>query len=231
MVRRRATAVKACTPSGGPVPYGSPVTDVPATGGTERRGRGRPARYSLEGLLDVVVEEFNARGYDATSMEDIARATGLTKSSVYHHVSGKEELLRLAVGRALDALYAVLDEPGSTSGAAIDRLEHVVRRSVDVLAAELPYVTLLLRVRGNTAAEREALERRREFDRRLAARVGDAIDAGEVRDDLDPRVVARLLFGAVNSVAEWYRADGGHGAADVADALVTLTFDGLRTSP
>jgi hypothetical protein len=44
----------------------------------------------------------------------------------------------------------------------------VVRRSVDVLAAELPYVTLLLRVRGNTGAERWALERRREFDRRLA---------------------------------------------------------------
>jgi AcrR family transcriptional regulator len=196
-----------------------------------RRGRGRPAKYSFGELLDVVVAEFNTRGYDATSMEDIARATGLTKSSVYHHVSGKEELLRLAVSRALDALYAVLDEPASTTGPAVERLEHVVRRSVDVLAAELPYVTLLLRVRGNTATERWALERRREFDRRLAGLVQDAIEAGQVRRDLDPRLVSRLLFGAVNSVVEWYRPDGGHGPGDVADALVALTFGGLRRAP
>ena len=205
--------------------YGARVTDrVPVP-----RGRGRPARYSLDALLELVVAEFNARGYDATSMEDLARATGLTKSSVYHHVSGKEELLRRAVSRALDALFAVLDEPASTQGEPVERLEHVVRRSVDVLAAELPYVTLLLRVRGNTETERGALERRRELDRRLAALVQDAIDAGQVRADLDPRLVSRLLFGTVNGVAEWYRADGPHGAHDVGDALVALAFDGLRS--
>ena len=194
-----------------------------------RRGRGRPARYSRDELLAVVVAEFNARGYDATSMEDLSRATGLTKSSVYHHVAGKEELLRLAVARALDALFEVLDEAAGSSGSAVDRLEHVVRRSVDVLAEELPYVTLLLRVRGNTGAERWALERRREVDRRLSALVQDAIDAGEVRGDLDPRLVTRLLFGAVNSVVEWYRPDAGPGRRQVADTLVALVFDGLRT--
>jgi AcrR family transcriptional regulator len=206
------------------VPYGAGMTQEAV-----RRGRGRPARYSLEELLAVVVREFNDRGYDATSMEDLARATGLTKSSVYHHVASKEELLRLAAARALDALFAVLEEPASTSGSAVQRLEHVVRRSVDVLAAELPYVTLLLRIRGNTGAERWALERRREFDRRLSELVQAAIDAGDVRGDLDPRLVTRLLFGTVNSVAEWYRPDAGHGAGEVADVLVAMTFAGLRT--
>ena len=151
--------------------YGRRVTSTPA-----RRAPGRPARYSLDELLDVVVREFISRGYDAASMEDLARATGLTKSSIYHHVSGKEQLLRLAVARAVDALFAVLDEPEATTGPAIDRLEHVVRRSADVLAEQLPYVTLLLRVRGNTEAERWALSRRREFDKRLSALVQHAID-------------------------------------------------------
>lgn len=192
--------------------------------------RGRPPRFTQDELLDVVVAEFNARGYDATSMEDIARATGLTKSAVYHHVSGKEALLRLAVARAVDALFAVLDEPGSTTGPAVDRLEHVVRRSAEVLAALLPYVTLLLRVRGNTEAERWALERRREFDRRLSGLVSDAIDAGDVRRDLDPRLATRLLFGMVNSVTEWYRPDGAHGVEEVGNALVAVAFDGLRRS-
>ena len=61
-----------------------------------RRGRGtaRRAVYDAESLLAVAVAEFNTRGYDATSMEDLSRAAGITKSSFYHHISGKEELLR-----------------------------------------------------------------------------------------------------------------------------------------
>ena len=190
---------------------------------------GRPARFTTDELLDVVVAEFNARGYDATSMEDLARATGLTKSAVYHHVAGKEALLRLALTRAVDALFAVLDEPASRTGPAVDRLAHVVRRAAEVLVALLPYVTLLLRVRGNTDSERWALERRRDFDRRLASLVQDAIDAGDVRADVDPRLVTRLLFGMVNSTAEWYRPGGAHGPYEVADAVVAVAFDGLRS--
>lgn len=190
---------------------------------------GRPARYQPDELLAVVTQEFINRGYDATSMEDLARATGLTKSSIYHHVSGKEELLRLAVAKAVDALFAVLDEEASCTGTAVQRLEHVLRRSADVLVAQLPYVTLLLRVRGNTTAERWALSQRREFDKRLAALVQDAINAGDVRADLDPRLVTRLLFGMVNSVVEWYRPGGATKSKDVADALVALAFGGLRS--
>jgi AcrR family transcriptional regulator len=189
---------------------------------------GRPARYQPEELLAVVTSEFLARGYDATSMEDLARATGMTKSSIYHHVSGKEELLQRAVTRALAALFAVLDEEPSSTGPAVDRLEHVVRRSAEVLVEKLPYVTLLLRVRGNTEAERWALSRRRTFDRRLTALVQAAIDEGDVRSDLDPSLVTRLLFGMVNSVVEWWRPDGATTADELPQALVALAFSGLR---
>jgi AcrR family transcriptional regulator len=189
--------------------------------------RGRPARYAFDELLGVVAQEFLVRGYDATSMEDLAVATGLTKSALYHHVSGKEELLRLAVTPGLDRLFAVLDEPGARTGPAAVRLEHVVRRATQVLVEELPSVSLLLRVRGNTETERWALQRRRDFDRRLARLVQQAIDEGDLRGDLDPRLVTRLLFGMVNSVVEWYRP--GHGTG-VPDAVVALAFDGLRRS-
>jgi AcrR family transcriptional regulator len=198
-----------------------------------RVARDRREQYSLEELLAVVAAEFLERGYDATSMEHLSQATGRTKSSIYHHVSGKEELLRLAVSRALDALFAVVDEGAAAQGRAVDRLEHVVRGSARVLAAELPYVTLLLRVRGNTGTERWALDRRRELDRRLADLVRAAVDEGDLRPDLDPRLVTRLLFGMVNSLVDWLRpspadGDSAHGRQQVEDALVALAFDGLR---
>src|SRR6267378_331054 len=59
---------------------------------TQRQGcsRGERAAYTPQSLLAVAVEVFNQRGYDGTSMEDLAHATGITKSSIYHHVRGKE---------------------------------------------------------------------------------------------------------------------------------------------
>jgi AcrR family transcriptional regulator len=213
--------------------------------------------HTVQSLLAVAVGVFNVRGYDGTSMEDLARAAGITKSSIYHHVSGKEELLRLAVTRALDGLFGVLDEPSAREGAAAVRLEYVIRRTCSELAENLPYVTLLLRVRGNTAAEREALERRRDFDHRVASLVAAAIAEGDLRADLDPRLTSRLVFGLVNSLTEWYRPlEHGYGdpadrpadhptghsgdfpgdrlaehSADrgaLADAVVALIFDGVR---
>jgi AcrR family transcriptional regulator len=172
---------------------------------------------------------FNERGYEATSMEEVAARLGVTKSAIYHHVPSKGELLRLALDRALDALFAVTREPAAATGPAIDRLEHVVRGSVRVLVAELPFVTLLLRVRGNTDVERAALARRREFDRIVSDLVADAEREGGVRPDVDPVVTARLLFGTVNSLVEWYRPGGALSADDLADALVATTFGGLRT--
>jgi AcrR family transcriptional regulator len=201
-----------------------------ASADTTPTRRGRPG-HSLDSLLDVAVDVFNERGYDATSMEELAARLGVTKSAIYHHVSSKVELLRLALDRALDALFAVTEEPGATTGPAIDRLEHVVRGSVRVLAAELPFVTLLLRVRGNSPVEQAALQRRREFDRFVTDLVRAAEDEGDVRPDVDPAITSRLLFGTVNSLTEWYRPGGGLSADDLADALVATTFQGLRTRP
>lgn len=209
--------------------------------GTAAPRRGRPG-YDLESLLAVAVTVFNERGYDGTSMEDLSRRLGITKSSIYHHVDSKEELLALALDRALDGLFAVADDVAASGDPAIERLERLVRGSVAVLAGRLPYVTLLLRARGNTATERSALARRREFDQIVADLVKQAERDGDIRPDVDPAVTARLLFGMVNSLVEWYRpsargpntrgpnparrAAGGPEA--LADAVCAVAFDGLR---
>jgi hypothetical protein len=110
---------------------------------------------------------------------------------------------------------------------AIARLEELARRSVLLLVAELPFVTLLLRVRGNTEAERRALARRREFDTAVARLVTQARDEGALRPDVDPATIARLLYGMINSVVEWYRPRSGR-PGELADSIVTVAFDGVR---
>ena len=194
------------------------------TGAATRRGR---PGHDQQSVLRVAIELFNTQGYDATSMGDLARELGFTKSAIYHHVPSKEHLLESAIDEALGALTTSLDDVTATTGLdAGERLRAAVRGSVVVLVEHLPAVTLLLRVRGNTPAEQAALQRRREIDHRLAEMVRDAADAGAIRGDVDPLLTSRLLFGMVNSMTEWLRDDGD--VATIADTVTTLAFDGLR---
>jgi AcrR family transcriptional regulator len=191
------------------------------------RRRGRPG-YDQDSLVRVAVDVFTERGFDGTSMEDLAHRLGITKSAIYHHVDSKNHLLELALARALDGLSAVVDEARALQGAAVDRLEYLIRGSVRVLLAERPFVTLLLRVRGNSEVERSALQRRRSFDHYVADLVEQAIAEGAVRPDISPAVTARLLFGMVNSLIEWVRPQSTRDADELADAVWSVSFRGIR---
>ena len=189
--------------------------------------RGRPG-YDQETVLRRAIDLFNRQGYDGTSMGDLARELGLVKSALYHHVPSKSHLLALALDEALDELTAVVEAAASGDGdSAYERLRDVVRRSVEVLIAHQPAVTLLLRVRGNSEVEADALRRRRAIDARLAGLVQDAADEGSLRADVSPQLVSRLLFGMVNSLVEWYRPEGDVDPSVVSQAVTTIAFDGL----
>jgi len=193
---------------------------------TQRR-RGRPGN-DLESVLRAAVEVFNERGYDGASMEDLSKRLGVAKSAIYHHVSGKEELLQMALDRALDGWSQAAEHARGLDAPAVKRLEALVRGTVAVLEAQLPYVTLLLRVRGNTEVERAALERRKSFDRLVASLVAEAERDGDIRADVDPKDAARLLFGMINSIVEWYRPGRRPaGPSTLADTVCAVAFDGL----
>ena len=215
---RRQTLRAACQT--GPVPEPEPVARASR--------RGRPG-YDREQILAIAVEVFNDQGYDATSVAALATRLGLSKSALYHHFASKEQLLSVALDEALDGLEGVLAEPGAVEGAAGERLGYVLQRAVGVLVEKLPYVTLLLRVRGNSDVERTALERRRAFDQQVTALVRAAQAEGSVRTDIDASVATRLLFGMVNSLVEWYRPTGPESSADLAADVMAVALDGLLT--
>ncbi|MCW2749505.1 MAG: TetR family transcriptional regulator [Aeromicrobium sp.] len=190
--------------------------------------RGRPG-YDQETVLRRAIDLFNKQGYDGTSMGDLAKELGLTKSAIYHHVPSKEHLLSAALDEALDGLTAAVDSattaaPGTS---AYERLRTVVQQSVEILVRHLPAVTLLLRVRGNSEIEIAALQRRRAIDEKLAALVQSAVDEGALRADIPPDLISRLLFGMVNSLVEWYRPDGSVDPDVLASSIAALAFDGL----
>ncbi|MFI7483186.1 TetR/AcrR family transcriptional regulator [Kocuria sp. M1R5S2] len=194
-------------------------------GGTPRRGR---PGYDRETLLGVCVDVFNVHGYDATSMGTLSKHLGISKSAIYHHVESKEEILDQALSRALDALEDVVASAERTEAPAVERLERVIRGTVRVLVHEMPYVTLLLRLRGNSEVETRALERRRTVTRQVAGLIEQAQAEGDLRGDISGRSASRLLLGMINSIVDWYRPGPESAWEELADSVVVLAFSGLR---
>lgn len=189
--------------------------------------RGRPG-HDQASVLRTAVDVFNQHGYEASSMGNLAEALGISKSAIYHHVPSKEDLLRLALEEALGGLEGVLTLDGATSGAPDARLEFVLRETIGVLVARLPFVTLLLRLRGNTEMERDAMARRRAFDRTITGLVSQAQADGTLRGDIAAGTITRLLFGTINSIVEWYKPGGSLSAKKLADDVLAMSFQGLR---
>lgn len=189
--------------------------------------RGRPG-YEREELLSICVRAFNEYGYEATSMGVLADALGITKSAIYHHVKSKEEILEYALNRALVSLEEVFDAAESLEDSSpAEAVEFVTRQTVYALVEQFDNVTLLLRLRGNSQVETEALERRRELTNRLSVLVKTAQEAKEIRQDISDRTIARLIFGMINSLATWYRPERGENVEKLADAVVQMAFDGM----
>ena len=188
---------------------------------------GRRKPYDLDRLTNVALGVFADRGYDGASMDDVARAAGITKAAIYHHVGSKEELLARGLERALTALFGILAEPQASDGRALDRLHYVVRSVAKLALGVLPELTVLVRVRGNSETERDALARRRAFDEAIGSLVREAQAAGDVDASFDAAVLTRLIFGMCNSVVEWYRPDGPLDPGALAATIERLVFEGI----
>lgn len=191
--------------------------------------RGRPG-HDQNSMLEVIVEVFTDHGYDASSLGMIATRLGLSKSAVYHHFASKAEMLEIALERALGALERVFDDAEAEEGDAVARIRYIVREAVLVACEQQQYLTLLLRLHGNSEVELRALERRRVLTARLRKTFEEARAEGSLRDDLDPGLAARFTFGLVNSLVEWYRPDGPNSPQALADGVLSYVRSGLRVN-
>ena len=194
---------------------------------------GRPAArdrkpYDAALLTDIAMSVFAERGYDGASLEDIASAAGIAKSSVYYHVAGKEDLLARGLERGFRSTFDLLEAEESADGPSIERLRNVLLRMTQGLLDDVVGVKVLLSLRGMTPTEQWARARRRELNRRVAGLVRGAIDEGDVRSELEPELVTLLLMGMLASVTDWYTEAGDHDVDQIVDAFLAVALRGIE---
>ena len=192
----------------------------------------RPRTFDPDAALEAALDVFHAKGYEATSVQDLVDATGLSRSSLYAAFGDKHGLYLAALDRYAEAgRRALSDLCGCASPAAALRtfFEHVAEAGPE---GGLPPRGCLL-----TNAAAECASRDPDTARRAAAArqgmtdafervVRDAQAAGEVAPDRDARALARFLAGAVFGLRGLAKA--GAAPDELADVVETTLAAVIR---
>ena len=190
----------------------------------------RPTRPALRDRYDrrraeVVLgaaRVFAERGYDQTSVPELAEALGLATGSLYHYFPSKEHLLRAICDQLMDPLLEQAEALPAEQPA--EHLRALVRLWVEHVVAHRDHTLVFQQERHvieRGAAWRGVRASRKAFER-LAE---DALAQANAGRSTDPRLALSALLGMVNHTAQWYRPRGRLGAGEIADGYVDLLLD------
>lgn len=206
----------------------------------------KPADQSVgrDDILWAAAEVLRRKGYNATTMKDIAAQVNLTAASLYHHFQNKDFLLLNILEVGLDYTIAELEAVMALDMTNAEKLAGMIRShvinvtgNVAVAAAMVSEMRAVLNLSGKTSnykfmeefvARRDQFFARRDYCEGLFLGVLRAgIDAGEFRQ-VDADVVTKAILGAHNWVSVWFRDGGRLSGEEVADVMVDTWLAALK---
>jgi AcrR family transcriptional regulator len=195
-------------------------------------GDRKPRDQRWAQLLEIAAEVFAERGYDRTSLQEIATRTGILKGSIYYYIKTKEDLLAHLLREAHEKGLAQIRPIAEGTGSPI-------RRLADMIAAHIRYVCT---DRKRTAVfihegKRLTAQKRKEYlgdghaYRNLFQKVIlEGQEAGMIVPQLNPKLAALCLLGSLNSLYEWYRPEGEFAIASIAQHFILTSLTGMTTA-
>src|SRR6266513_4841084 len=141
--------------------------------------------FTRNRVLEVAAEVFHRKGYDNTSMSDVASAAGLTKAGLYHHISSKESLLYTVLDYGLDLTEAYVIKPLENISDPLERLKTMIDLHLRLVLEErnLEVTGLLHECKTLSAADRTRINRRKkEYVRMTTNLISDVARKYDITD-------------------------------------------------
>jgi TetR/AcrR family transcriptional regulator, cholesterol catabolism regulator len=182
------------------------------------------------GILDASARLFASKGVDRTSMDDIGRACGLEKPSLYHYFPSKKAILTEVLSAGVDGLvsdaYAVIADGAADPLRQLERLLESHSRNFD---RKLPHVKVfLLEERVLDEPERQKyLDRRREYEHIVIGVIRDGQEQGIFRAG-DPTILAYGILGMFKWMVQWYDPNRRSSAEEIGQTLVAAALGAIK---
>ncbi len=183
---------------------------------------------------DVVLREagraFSARGYHNTSLDDVAKALGISKGTLYNYVHDKQEILYAFHQLAYELSDRAFSFGRAQGGTGAEQLRHILAHYIELLTGELGACGALIEVDALRPEDRaEAARRRDAFVEAFVAIIEEGIGDGSI-SAVDPKLAVFTFMGAINWLPRWFDPDGRLPGKAVAEQMTDLLMSGLATS-
>ena len=178
-------------------------------------------------ILTAAAELFRARGYRATTLEELARRLGISKKTLYGHFRSKEDLLAAIFHRTMTLVEDGLAAIRASRIAPAEQLRDVIRHQVRTVVAEQAFLTVFFAEEASlpTRLRRAIVRRKARYDHAVQAIVRRCGPLG-----VHPRLVVFALLGMSNWAHRWYDPQGTWDAEFIAEAFITLIERGYRSA-
>jgi AcrR family transcriptional regulator len=183
-----------------------------------------------ERIVVAAVRLFAAKGFDATTVQEVVDAASVTKGALYHYFESKDDLLfeiyRSLIGRQM----ADLDRIVSARLDAATTVRRIVVSLVETTAESVDETAVFVREMHRLDADRMASFRseRRRYHETFRAVVEQAQEAGEFSSAVPAETTVLIALGVVNQLPTWYRPDGPKSPARLGAEIADFILAGLR---
>jgi AcrR family transcriptional regulator len=184
-----------------------------------------PRRFEL---CMTAARTFVEKGFNATSVNDIAAALGVTKPGLYHYISSKEALFFEIVSLGMDWLDEDVIKPVQGIADPEERLREILQRHAKLTACNEGWITILLdEMHALPAPQRRKIEQRKRAYLDLVKGTLVQLEAAGRLRDIDPTVASFAVLGMIVWLPRWVRPNGRLSPEQVASEVAQLALDGL----
>lgn len=176
-----------------------------------------------QAILDKAARLFARRGFDGSSVADLADACSTSKSLIYHYYPSKEDILYAVMSSHIDQLVSDVDGVLAKGGDAAAQLDALIHAFMDHYVGAADRQKVLLNELDSLPAEQRATivaRQRRVIDATQALLV--ALDPELADDPAQARAKTMLLFGMINWTHTWYDPQGPIPPARIADMALAM---------
>jgi AcrR family transcriptional regulator len=182
-----------------------------------------------ETLLERAAQLFAERGFDRTSLQDIATAMGLSRPALYHYIDSKQDLLGRLVTELGDAARADEERLRARDDLSPEERLHEWVRLMTLRVTQRPHRFRLL-VMAEASLSPPVMEAHARLKRRMlnlaTEIVREVARSGRMRP-LDPRIVGLGIIGMTNWLAWWFSPEGELSGEAIAEQFAQVVMNGL----
>jgi AcrR family transcriptional regulator len=185
---------------------------------------------SRQEILRTAARLFQQRGYDATSMNDVAAALKLSKGGLYHHFQSKDEILFEIMNHAMDLTQERVIKPVLGISNPEERLRALIRLHIEVvLSPRDREITVMLHENHPLppGLRKRINARKKEYIHFVERLLAEVQTERHAKGGVSPRAAAFALLGMINWIYQWYKPEGELQAQNLVPQFTTLVLEGI----